>query len=397
MDDNSNQYHNIDYIFLHNYDPDLINPEEYNIKKYVISQLADVLLFEIFEKADFSPEDYFKDEILQAIESKFQKIYKGDPEDYDTYEYALYEYIEDCYTDQDAIHIFIENKINYLIENEWSWIKDFKEFNLSQKQEHLVKMEIQFSLRNINFFDNLEEEVLINLESAFVAIFNKYLNESHYITHIIKFNDTISFNNNLELLPKIYELEMALREVITFILLESFQENDPYNLLEDFNIAKFNRVDNGQEFSSEDLSENMENELFLISFTNYKKFTELSNYDINKGIKILQDVIRKKDNTSFDALKFLKGIRNLNGNEYNQLKRRFNPIGITFEKYKDFILGLEQYMHIIEIVRNSVAHNRHLADDIISNFGTAYTGLKNHIQEFWDNIELYLQNSENIK
>ena len=109
------------------------------------------MLFEIFEKADFSPEDYFKDDILHSIENKFQKIYKGNPEDYDAYEYALYEYIEDCYSDPDAIYAYIEDKINYLIENEWNWVKDFKEFNLPQKQEHLVKMGIQFSLRNINF------------------------------------------------------------------------------------------------------------------------------------------------------------------------------------------------------------------------------------------------------
>lgn len=397
MYNNSNQYHKINYIFLHNYEPDIANPEEYNIKKYIICQLANVLLFEIFEKADFSPDDYFKDEILQAIENKFQKIYKGDPEDYDAYEYALCEYIEDYYSNQDAIYAYIEDKINYLIEKEWNWIKDFKEFNFSQKQEYLVKMEIQFSLRNINFFNNLEEEVLISLENTFVASLNQHLKDSYYITHIVKFNDTISFNDNLKLLPQIYELEMALREIITFILLESFQDNTPYNLLEDFNITKFKRVDNGQDFSVEDLLKNMENELFLISFTCYKKFMDLNNYDANKGAKILQEIIRKKDNTSFDALKFLKGIKNLTSDEYNQLKRKFKPIGITFEKYKDFILGLEQYMHIIEIVRNSVAHNRHLTDDIISNFDTAYVGLKKHMQEFWDNIELYLQNSENME
>ena len=124
MQDNSNQNHTIDYIFLHNYEPDLVNPEEYNIKKYIICQLANALLFEIFEKADFSPEDYFKDDILHSIENKFQKIYKGNPEDYDAYEYALYEYIEDCYSDPDAIYAYIEDKINYLIENEWNWFVD---------------------------------------------------------------------------------------------------------------------------------------------------------------------------------------------------------------------------------------------------------------------------------
>ena len=32
MYNNSNQYHKINYIFMHNYEPDMANPEEYNIK-----------------------------------------------------------------------------------------------------------------------------------------------------------------------------------------------------------------------------------------------------------------------------------------------------------------------------------------------------------------------------
>ena len=67
--------HIVDYIFLHTYKEDFANPKEYNIFKYIISEVANVLLFEIFEKADFSPEDYFQNEILQKIEKKFQKIY----------------------------------------------------------------------------------------------------------------------------------------------------------------------------------------------------------------------------------------------------------------------------------------------------------------------------------
>lgn len=382
--------HIVDYIFLHTYKEDFANPKEYNIFKYIISEVANVLLFEIFEKADFSPEDYFQNEILQKIEKKFQKIYKGTPEDYEAYEYALHEYIEDIYSEPDNIYIYIEDKINNLIENEWKWIKAFKEFNLKDREENLVKMEINFSFKNIDLFNNLEEETISNLENMFIETLNKYLQESMYITHIIKFKDEIAFNTNLNLLPKIYEIEMDLRNVITFILLETFQNKNPYNLLEDFNIDKFKRVDNNQDYSAEDLSENLENELFLLSFTNYKKFMELNNYDVDKGIKVLKEILRQKDNISFNALKFLKGIKNLSTEEYSQLKRRFTPEGITFEKYKDFILGLEQYMHIIEIVRNSVAHNRHLTDDIISNFETAYNGLKSHIQDFWDNIEQYL-------
>ena len=38
--------HIVDYIFLHTYKEDFANPKEYNIFKYIISEVANVLLFE---------------------------------------------------------------------------------------------------------------------------------------------------------------------------------------------------------------------------------------------------------------------------------------------------------------------------------------------------------------
>lgn len=392
MNYDSNQYHKLDYIFMHTYENDLANPEEYNILKYVISEMANVLLFEIFKQADFSPEDYYQDEILQKIEAKFQKIYKGDPEDYEGYKYALNDYIEDIYSEPDAIYCYIEDKINYLIENEWCWIKDFKEFNIQGREENIVKIKIEFSLRNINFFDNLEEEVLNNLENIFVDTLNKYLKKSCIITHIIKFKDTNAFSKNVELLPKIYNIEMELREVITFILLETFQDKNPYNLLEDFDITKFKKVDKNEDYTEEELSENLENELFLLSFTSYKNFNKIEEFDANKGASLLTKFLRKKNNEAPNALKFLSGIKNLTKEEYTYFKRLFNPIGIANEKYSEFIAGLQIYMPIIEKTRNSIAHNRHLSDDLLSNFDKAHDSLQKHIDDFWNNVELYIQN-----
>lgn len=392
MNYDSNQYHKLDYIFLHTYEKDLVNPEEDNVLKYIISKIANVLLFEIFEQADFSPEDYYQDEILQKLEAQFQKKYKGDPEDYEGYENALHDYIEDIYSEPDVIYCYIEDKINYLIENEWCWIKDFKEFNIRGRDKNIVKMKIEFSLRNINFFDNLEEETLINLENIFVNTLNKYLKESYIITHIIKFKDTNAFSKNTELLPKIYSIEMALREVITFILLETFQNKNPYNMLEDFDITKFKKVDKNEDYTPEELSENLENELFLLSFTSYKNFNKIAEFDANKGASLLTKFLRQKNNGAPSALKFLSGIKNLDKEEYAYFKRLFNPIGITNEKYSEFIAGLQIYMPIIEKTRNSIAHNRHLSDDLLSNFEKAHDSLQKHINDFWNNVELYIQN-----
>jgi len=380
----------VDFQLIESYaDYTYISGEKENLKSYIIVYMV-VKLFDIFAEAEISLEDELQDEFQQRIEENFQRDYNGDPENIG--EALLYHY-EDIMSDPDVFYSFVEDKFIKLL-NDLNWI-EYHRTNLNKEgigNFFLTKLSIKYNFREIEYLRKLPEETIESYETEFYKNIYSILEQMPQVHHIIRFYDDNVLKSNSALLPDIYKMETGIREILTFILLETFGlQADPYDLLGDFNIEKFKK-ENNKEFSAEDLSKYYENELFLISFTKYKDFLKLASYDNSKFANLITSFLKEKTSKRKpNPSDLLIEMTNLNEDEIKKIRRKITPEGISFEYYKGFIAGLQDYMPVIEQVRNCIAHNRFINKDLKDSYDLSSKALFSHIDGFWKDLAVNLE------
>lgn len=176
-----------------------------------------------------------------------------------------------------------------------------------------------------------------------------------------KFHDDCLFKKLSKYYQEIFEIEMKLREVLTFMFIDTYKE-DYYNLLYDIDLNE-----NDNHFSDDDkeeiLANNFENEFFYMSFGTYQKLKSTNkNIEIDKLIPIID---------KFD--------------EINSLKYRFENRGIIDIFYKDFLAKIKDNLSNLKKVRNCVAHSRDPTTGEIVNYEKSLRDIKKAINEFWNN------------
>jgi hypothetical protein len=206
---------------------------------------------------------------------------------------------------------------------------------------------------------------ILDLEEDFKEIiweFSKKLQEDENIDLVLKYGDEGMQVEHQKYAKEIFDLEMRLREVISFIFIDTY-EGDYYNFME-FQKVKGKGIKENEKRNV--FEENFENEFFFLNFNHY---SGLYLPNIIKG-HILNILIEENKSDK-------------------DLKERILNIGIfrSRKKYNTFLKSIQQDLQSMEQLRNCIAHNRSLSDLIIENYRTAENKLDKSISDFWEGIQ----------
>ena len=202
---------------------------------------------------------------------------------------------------------------------------------------------------------------ILELEENFKEIIQEFgtkLQEDENIFLVTKYDDEGMQVEYKEYAKKIFVLEMRLREVISFIFLDTYKE-DYHNLLEEIDVNIIHK-----DLDAEYYTCHFENEFFFLLFSDYLKINNV------KKIKEL------------DLMEII-----INSNEYGDLKQKIQNRGIIKEVYNDFLARIKRDLKPIENFRNCIAHNRSFTDTMVMNYEGANNNLDVTIDEFWGGVQ----------
>ena len=189
---------------------------------------------------------------------------------------------------------------------------------------------------------------ILDLEEDFKEIIQEFgnkLQEDESIDLVLKYSDEGMQVEHQEYAKEIFDLEMRLREVISFIFLDTYKR-DYYNLLGEVNVdIHFNKKNKHDE---EYYKSHFENEFFFILFGDYLKIYEL------------------KEPKQHDLMKMI-----IDSNDYDELKQKIQNRGIIKKEYQDFLASIKQNIEPVEKFRNCIAHNRSYTSTMIDNYNKA--------------------------
>ncbi len=196
-------------------------------------------------------------------------------------------------------------------------------------------------------------------------IFLSYLDSLYQegrIISLLKVNDELLKKLAVKYYEEIIDLEMDLRNVITYIL---NYDNKRINneLFKDFGIRP------SEALNDEVIEKNHENGLFYILFNHYASFTEPQKIKADKIADLLQDVSIQ----SFD-----------------NFKQKLASRAISEERHLSFLYSINQKLGPVEKMRNAIMHVRNLSKNIINNYDKAVNtyqndkGINDLIKEFWE-------------
>jgi len=183
------------------------------------------------------------------------------------------------------------------------------------------------------------------------------------IINITKMNDSILQEMALKYYEQIIELEMDMRDVLTYIITYSSKTiNEEF--FKTFGIIKSERLDNAN------IKENFENGLFYIYFNHYASFTKPQKLKAEKIAEFLQEP---------------------HISSFEKLKTKLQDRGLNEDRHIDFIASIKDKLNPVEKMRNAIMHIRNISDNTIRNFEMAIEdngvnkGIKTLIEDFWNN------------
>ena len=197
-------------------------------------------------------------------------------------------------------------------------------------------------------FDSAEGQMedLINNFSEFVADC-----EEEGIKHLLKLNDPQLRRTLRDYGDEIFQIEMKLREALSLIFVNAYENF--YDLLKETNVTPSARSD------KEQMQKSYENQFFLLVFSQYK---QINNRKLPELEKIFEYIRQAED---FDGLQ--------------QMITTKRPI--TERRYTGFLASLKNQVEWIEKLRNCVAHNKSIPEDIIVNYETEKATLLKEIDK----------------
>lgn len=201
--------------------------------------------------------------------------------------------------------------------------------------------------------DDREETLVEKL----VVAFGRSLNADPTVDHVLKFHDTAQYARNERYAKEIYRLEMQLREVISFIFIDSIGENY-FNLLKDNKVDVVGGAD--KKPSEPDFRNNQENEFFFILFNSYVNLNE-----------------RKLPTNSLDLLKVINQAA-----DFSALQESLSAQIIRDHAYVDFMARIKTLVSTVEKIRNCVAHNRSISTTTLGDYQRAVGPLRGAIDAF---------------
>lgn len=181
---------------------------------------------------------------------------------------------------------------------------------------------------------------------------------------LIKFSDETRLKSYLNFYQEIAELEMQLREILSYIFYYEYSENF-YNVLEEYEVTFPQEIYKDKEIDTELLKNRLENTFFYLTFD---KYITLHKPKEIKNIKDINTILESSDS-------------------YENFKDKICKRGIKNKKHLDFLAGIKQDLKPIESVRNAVAHNRKIPSTKLRDYDTTKNHLIKRFQEFWEETE----------
>lgn len=276
-------------------------------------------------------------------------------------EYLMQNDSEELYQiEAPSIHDIDDEQVkNYILNVLIDDLEIFSNLVNIKAEDNEDKYITQFTLNLSEFFtifesiNDLEENI-----KSFIEDFISGIGYNLDAQCIIKYKDTYVKQQYMQYYSEIYDLEMELRKILTYIFNNEYES--PYALLNDYdlNIPKYNQKD------EEYFSTNYENEFFMLCFSDYIKIC-------NQQTKIktsANDIINLiRSSLSFDELKekVILGIKN--------------------KKHLDFLSSIKEDLNSLEEMRNSIMHSRKYPLDIES-YERSKEQLSKKIESFWKDI-----------
>ncbi|CAA6814134.1 MAG: Unknown protein [uncultured Sulfurovum sp.] len=191
------------------------------------------------------------------------------------------------------------------------------------------------------------------------------------VISVVKLNDSILKQRAFKYYQQIVDIEMDLRNVLTYIITYD-NKSISEQLLKDFGINKSEKIEHGI------LQDKYENGLFYIYFNHYTEFTTPEKLKANEMLDFLQD-------PSVDS--------------FERFKSKLQQRGLQEERHLDFLASIKTKIKPLEKMRNTIMHIRNLSDTVEDNFIKATEdtpmgdkGLKSIIHEFWEKEKDELSN-----
>lgn len=206
---------------------------------------------------------------------------------------------------------------------------------------------------------------ILDLEENLIGIlqdFGNKLQEDKNIELVLKYGDEEMQVEHQKYAKEIFDIEMRLREVISFIFLDTYK-GDYHNLLREIDV-KILPLNKNNKPSKEYYNIHFENEFFFLLFSGYIKLNDLKELE---QPDLLDRIVDSK--------------------AYDELRKNIQHRGILKEKYRIFLASIKDDLEPIENLRNSIAHNRSIPkteqDKAITDYNRAKELLDKSIESFW--------------
>ena len=178
------------------------------------------------------------------------------------------------------------------------------------------------------------------------------------IEHLLKLNDPQLRYTLRNYGDELFEIEMKLREALSLIFVDTYGE-DFYALLKDVMVEPA-----GREAPEESqMQAQCENQFFFLLFSDYININTRKRPNLDR---IVEYIGQAKD--------------------FEGLKQMMTTKPITEERYVDFLASLRQRVDPIEKLRNCVAHNRSISQEIIEDYEMAKGPLLEEIDALLEEI-----------
>ncbi|MFA5050433.1 MAG: hypothetical protein WC501_05485 [Candidatus Micrarchaeia archaeon] len=198
-------------------------------------------------------------------------------------------------------------------------------------------------------------------------IFCEYLDGVKYCDFMIKFGDEYLFDLLKKYYEEIFDIEMQLREIFSYIFISTY-ETDCFSFLE-FQRQKINPLYKGVKDNEipKFLKNKYQNEFFYLTFSQYRRLK-------------LPDII--KSETLINLL--------ANNKTFDELEKNIQKLGVLNPKkneFLEFLNRISENLESVETIRNCVAHNREPTDDEMGNYEMAKSKLEKIVSDFFTDLK----------
>ncbi|MDM8519667.1 hypothetical protein QUF64_06440 [Anaerolineales bacterium HSG6] len=249
-----------------------------------------------------------------------------------------------------------------------------EEYDLSEEDvAEFFHIENRFLIPNGTFItvftlDFPELELRDQTPQKILISYLNSLNEDDNILAIIKTSDFVLYNRAFQYYQEIIELEMELRNILTYIMAFDQRTIDE-SLFKDFGVGL------APSHNPNNISNHYENGFFYILFNQYAEFLEPKQLTDKQMSELLRD-------PSIQT--------------FEMFRERLLQKGISEERHINFLSSILTKMKPLEDMRNAIMHIRNLSNKVVQNYKKATdiedsTTIKRLIQQFWE------QENESLK